>query len=287
MLLLVDLDGVVYRGHVAVPGVPALLRRRAAAGDTIVYVTNNSSAHRSEYLGRLRGHGAPVSEDRIVTAARATALLLAEERSATAASAGRRPVMVLGGPGLEREIRDAGMKVVGPTRDALASEPDTLAVGVDFALTYDRLSVAAEAVRRGARFVATNRDPVFPTPDGLTAGAGAIVAALEATLGRLADIVIGKPEPRLFLAAAETVGLDAAAAIVIGDGLGTDIAAARAVGARSILMLTGVTTEEQLRAAPEEGRPTAAARDAAELERLLERFTTDSATLSPTRHRTP
>ncbi len=78
MLLLVDLDGVVYRGPVPVPGMPELLTERVAAGDVVVYVTNNSRWHRTEYQARLRSMGAPVSEDSVVSAARATALALAE-----------------------------------------------------------------------------------------------------------------------------------------------------------------------------------------------------------------
>ena len=119
-------------------------------------------------------------------------------------------------------------------------------MGVDFSLSYERLSIAADAVRRGALFVATNRDPIYPTAEGLNAGAGAIVAAVAVAAGREPDLVIGKPEPRLFEAAAEIAGVPVADAVVIGDGLTTDIRAANRVGARSILMLTGVTSRDEL-----------------------------------------
>lgn len=267
MLLLVDLDGVVYRGADPVPGVADVLNRRAASGDRIIYVTNNSRSHRDEYRARLAALGVPLGDrpdQNIVTAARAAAVVLAE------AEPRPRVAMVLGGPGLARELSDVGLRVVHPTRRGLAADPDVLVVGVDFSLSYDRLSNAAEAVRRGARFVATNRDPIYPTADGLTAGAGAMVAAVAAAAGREPDLVIGKPEPRLFEAAAEVAGVPAQDAIVIGDGLSTDIRAANAVGARSILMLTGVTTADDLARAPADARPIAVARDAAELERILD-----------------
>jgi len=264
MLLLVDLDGVVYRGSEAVPGMPELLARRAAAGDMVIYVTNNSRWHRSEYQARLRSMGAPVTPERVVTAARATALALSEGPIRP------RATMVFGGPGLARELRDVGLHTVAVTARGLAEQPDAVAVGVDFSLSYRRLSLAADAVRAGARFVVTNRDPVYPMSDGLHAGAGSIVAALAVASGREPDLVVGKPEPGLFIEAAAVAGIPVAQAVVIGDGLVTDIAAARRVGARSVLMLTGVSTRAQVAALPAEQRPTRIAADAAELERILD-----------------
>jgi HAD superfamily hydrolase (TIGR01450 family) len=266
VLLIVDLDGVVYRGPIPVPGMPELLAARVAAGDSVVYATNNSRWHRSDYVERLRGMGAPVTPEAVVTAARATALLLAEE------PARYRCVMVLGGPGLARELRDVGLRTVAPTPHGLAARPDVVVVGVDFALRYERLSIAAEAVRRGARFVATNRDHVYPGADGLKAGAGAIVAALAVAAEREPDVVVGKPGPRLFEAAAATVGIPPGTAVVIGDGQKTDIRAAHAVGARSVLMMTGVTTAAHLADVPPDERPTAVAHDAGELATILDRF---------------
>jgi len=273
VLLLFDLDGVVYRGAQAVPGIPQLLARRAARGDRIVYVTNNSRWHRDEYRARLESLHVPLGpkgEESIVSAARATALTLAESRPPVATA------MVLGGPGLARELRDAGIHVVAPNQRGLAARPDVLVVGVDFSLRYDRLSAAASAVRDGARFIATNRDPVYPTPSGLSAGAGSMVAAVAVAAGREPDLVVGKPQPRLFETAARLAGGRPADAIVVGDSLGTDIAAAIALGARSVLMLTGVTSAADLERAPAAARPTAVAADAAELEKVLDRFAAGS-----------
>jgi glycerol-1-phosphatase len=263
VLLLVDLDGVVYRGPEPVPGMPELLARRVSAGDTIMYVTNNSRWHRTQYQARLDSMGAPVTAASIVTAARATARALAERSSPP------RRTMVFGGPGLGREIRDVGLRTVATTPLGLAERPDALVVGVDFSLSFRRLSIAADAVRAGAFFVATNRDPVYPVPEGLVAGAGSIVAALTVAAGREPDLVIGKPEPVLFREAAVLAGSPVEQAVVIGDGLGTDILAARRVGARSVLMLTGVSRREDLERLPGDMLPTHVARDPAELEGIL------------------
>ena len=115
--------------------------------------------------------------------------------------------------------------------------------------TTSGLTVANDCVRAGARFIATNRDPVYPTERAVRPGAGSIVAAIEAASG-VTPISIGKPEPYLLEEAARAVGREPAEAVMIGDGLGTDIAAAVAVGARSILMLTGVTTRAEADARP-------------------------------------
>jgi 4-nitrophenyl phosphatase len=154
---------------------------------------------------------------------------------------------------------------------AAAGNPDTVVVGLDPQLTYLRVAAAADAIRGGARFVATNRDPVYPTERGLRPGAGSIVAAVEVASG-VTPISIGKPGPLLLEEAARAAGGRARDAVMIGDGLNTDIAAARATGARSVLLLTGVTTEAQLETLPPDERPTEVARDAAELRSVLERL---------------
>jgi glycerol-1-phosphatase len=266
MLLLVDLDGVVYRGREPVPGVATVLAERAAAGDTVLYCTNNSSRYRTDYLEQLVSLGAPVRPDWIFTSARATALELA------ASDPPARLAMVLGARGLAHELRDAGVRTVPPTPRGLAADPDVVVVGIDRRLTYARLAMAAQAVREGARFVATNRDPVFPAADGLMPGAGSIVAALEVAARRSPDLVVGKPGPILFEAAARSVGCAPREAVVIGDGALTDIAAAHSVGARSVLMLTGVTSRAEAESLPPDRGPTLIAADAAELRSMLRRL---------------
>ena len=281
MLLLVDLDGVVYRGAEPVPGVAAVLAARAAAGDEVVYVTNNSTWYRADYVARLAAMGAPVHPDRIVSSARATALYLARLDPPV------RRALVVGAPGLARELNDAGIAVVTAAEAAgrmareeigalaAADNPDAVVVGLDQQLTYAALVAASEAVRlgvpRGLRFVATNQDPVLPVERGLLPGAGAIVAAV-ATAAGVEPLSIGKPEPLLLEEAARSVGRRAAEAVMIGDGLATDLAAAKRVGARCVFMLTGVTRAAQLEALAPAERPDAVAADAAELAQALERL---------------
>jgi HAD superfamily hydrolase (TIGR01450 family) len=277
MLLLVDLDGVVYRASAPVPGVAAVLADRQARGDSIVYVTNNSMHYRADYVARLAELGAPVTADRVVSSPRATALYLVEREP------GVQRVLSVGAGGLERELRDVGLQVVtagyaatrmaqeGIDGVAAAGAPDAVVVGLDPQLTYLRLAAAADCIRAGALFVATNRDPLYPTERGLQPGAGSIVAALEVATGAV-PTVIGKPGPLLLETAAHVGGGNAADAVMIGDSLGTDVAAAHAVGARAVLMLTGVTTSAQVEAVAPELRPTAVASDAGELAAVLDRL---------------
>jgi HAD superfamily hydrolase (TIGR01450 family) len=279
MLLLVDLDGVVYRGAAPVPGVAAVLADRAARGDAVVYVTNNSMHYRAQYVTRLESLGAPVALDRVVSSARATALYLTgpEVRPPV------RRVLAVGAGGLERECRDAGLDVVtaahAATRHAregiegweAAGRPDAVVVGLDPQFTYQKLAVAVDCVRRGARFVATNRDPVFPTERGTRPGAGSIVAAIEAG-AQVTPLSIGKPGSLILEMAIRAAGsgLGREDAVMVGDSLDTDLAAAAQLGIPCVLMLTGVTTREQAEELPRATRPAALAADAAGLAAALD-----------------
>jgi len=275
MLLLVDLDGVVYRATEPVPGVGPALAARAALGDDVVYVTNNAMHYHTDYLPRLEAHGAPVGPDRVITSARASALWIREHLPAV------RTVLSVGAGGLERELREAGFELVTAAHAATrmsqegldgwdaAGHPDAVVVGLDPQLTYLRIAAAADCVRAGAAFVATNRDPIYPTERGFRPGAGSVVAAIEVASRTSPVATIGKPGPYLLEAAARMVGADVSRAVMIGDSL-SDVAAGRAVGARTILMLTGVTSREIADALAAGERPTRIAADAGELAQVLE-----------------
>src|SRR5689334_1675217 len=174
LLLLVDLDGVLYRGSEPVPGVAALLADRAARGDDVVYVTNNSMWYRAEYVDRIAGMGAPASADRIVSSPRATALYLREHEPRI------RHVLTVGASGVDRVLAESFFLVTragdaverirvggvegtdGGNGWEAAGRPDAVVVGLDPQIDYLRLTVAVDCVRAGATFVATNRDPVYP-----------------------------------------------------------------------------------------------------------------------------
>jgi len=119
--------------------------------------------------------------------------------------------------------------------------------GADFALTYEKLKIATLAIRRGAAYVATNPDRTFPSEEGLIPGAGAIIAAIQAATD-VQPIVIGKPEPAMLLQAARMIGCSPDAMLMVGDRLDTDVLAGKRCGMRTALVLTGVTTAEEVAA---------------------------------------
>jgi HAD superfamily hydrolase (TIGR01450 family) len=225
MNVICDIDGVVYRGDQLLPGSDEALRALLDAGIGLFFATNNSTrspTYISEKIARITG--VEVAPSSIVTSSQAAVRML---------GAGPGPVMVLGSEGIHAALADAG---IGETADP--TEATALLVGLDWDLSYDRLTRAADAVRMGARFIATNTDPTFPIADGLLPGGGACVAAVEVTTGVPPEIA-GKPHPPMReLLRAKGIG----AAWVIGDRVDTDVALARAEPDwKSILVMTGVT----------------------------------------------
>ena len=176
MLLLVDLDGVVYRASEGVPGVGPVLAARALLGDEVVYVTNNAMFYRTDYVPRLAGHGAPVGPDRVMTSARAAAVYLRDTLS------GVRRVLVVGAR-LEREVREVGLDVVSASYAATrmgqegiderlggSGRPDAVVVGLDPQLTYLKIAAAADCVRAGAGAGRHQPGPGLPVRAGPAPG---------------------------------------------------------------------------------------------------------------------
>jgi HAD superfamily hydrolase (TIGR01457 family) len=243
--LMFDLDGVLYRGSEPVPGAPETMHALRAAGANVVFLTNNSSRTPEQVSAKLRAMGMKSSPAEVVTSATATADLLAVRGGGTA--------FVMGGDGVVGALRDAGLRVVDGEHDTV----DLVVVGIDNDLTYARLRTACVLVHRGASFVATNADPTFPGPRGeLWPGAGALVAAITTATGVEAEVV-GKPHAPLFHAALRRAG--GRNPLVIGDRLDTDIAGAAALGWDSLLVLSGVSSKEEMTGSPY--RPTYVAPD--------------------------
>jgi 4-nitrophenyl phosphatase len=224
-----DLDGVLYTGRQPIAGAGEALARIAASGRRLVFATNNSTrtpAQVAETIERRTGFAAPVED--IVT----SALAAADHLRGAVTSA-----YVIGGEGLHDALQAAGIEV-----DGIGSDVAAVVVGLDRAITYEKLEVATLAVRAGARLIASNGDPTFPSPRGLVPGAGSIVAALEASTGRAAE-VCGKPhEPmaRLVKARAARGGI-----LMVGDRITTDIAFGLANGWSTVLVLSGVTGRDE------------------------------------------
>ncbi|NWG16338.1 MAG: HAD-IIA family hydrolase [Chloroflexi bacterium] len=235
--VIADMDGVLWRGSQPLPGLAAFFDFLRGVGIPIMLATNNSSQTPYTYLQKLTGMGVNgVAEDQIITSGTATADYL------QAAYPPGTPVHVLGGDGLKQIIRQAGF----PSGQ---DEARVVVAGVDFDLTYAKLKHACALVRAGADFIGTNADATFPLPDGLAPGAGSILAAMATATGRQ-PTVIGKPGAPMFEMAMRRMGTAPENTLMIGDRLNTDIEGARRAGLKAALLLTGVTTREELAASP-------------------------------------
>jgi glycerol-1-phosphatase len=244
--LIVDLDGCVWIGDEPVPGSVEAIERLRGAGKRIAFATNNSRRTGEDYVRKLWGMGIQASLGDVVTVGGATQHLLAETRRGLTA-------FVIGTEAMVRHVADAGLRVMNNTD--LATRADLVLVSGTEDVTYADLRVATLALRRGADFLATSRDPTYPMPDGLWPGTGALLAAVEAASGREAAI-IGKPEPQLFLTALERLG--EGRTLVVGDRIDSDVEAARRAGLDAVLVLTGEATAEEA-ATKREPRPVAVA----------------------------
>ena len=232
-----DMDGVLYRGDVAIPGAREFLADLMAGHIPFRLLTNNSSATPEEYAARLAVMGISVAPENIMTSALATADYLAE----TSPGGGR--VYAIGGEGVRDALRQRGFELVP---DAPA---DFVVVGIDWNVNYDLFRRANTAIRGGARFVGTNGDKTFPHPNGIVPGNGALLAFLETATG-VKPTVIGKPSVAIFTQTAHSRGVPAEATAMVGDRLGTDIEGAARAGMRSVFLLSGVHTRADLAWAP-------------------------------------
>jgi glycerol 3-phosphatase-2 len=235
--VLLDLDGVVYRGDEAVAGAVEALEGLTSLGVPRLFLTNNSSRTPSQVVEKLAGLGIVARLSEVLTSSLATAAMLRREGAAGASA------FVIG----ERGIREALTQVGVTVLEGAPRASDLVVVGWDRGVDYDKLRTAALLVQRGARFVATNPDGSFPAPDGLWPGAGAIAAAVSTTTG-VHPTVVGKPARPLFEAAAEATGAERP--LVVGDRLDTDIDGAAGMAWDSMLVWSGAATPPDLLRAP-------------------------------------
>jgi 4-nitrophenyl phosphatase len=233
--LVCDMDGVIYRENEPVEGSIEAVGRLRERGVRVLFCTNNSRDTIGRYLDKLRHMGLETDEGDILTSAIVTREVL-EERNLS----GKR-ALVVGGPGLAEAVGSAGLTLLS---DDDGREADVVAVGLDPDFSYRRLKEATLAVRAGALLVASNDDATFPAPDGLWPGAGSILAAIERASGATAE-VMGKPHRPMMQAAARR--LEGCARIaMVGDRPETDLAGGTAMGWTTVLVLTGVTTRDDV-----------------------------------------
>jgi HAD superfamily hydrolase (TIGR01450 family) len=250
--VILDLDGCVWLGPDPIPGSVEAITALRESEKRIAFVTNDPRHALEDHVRKLWRIGVQASLADVVSAGAAMQHLLAETRRG-------RTAFVIGTEPFHRHVADAGCRVLNGTD--LASRAEVVVVAGTEDLVYEDLRDAVLALRRGADFLATSRDPTYPMPDGLWPGTGAVVAAVEVGSGRVAAIV-GKPEPQLFHTALDRLG--EGRTLVVGDRLDADIAAAAKAGLDSALVLSGGTTAEEASAA-KDPKPTVVRNSLAEL----------------------
>jgi HAD superfamily hydrolase (TIGR01450 family) len=249
---LLDLDGVVYVGPEAVPGVPEALEAARASGMRLGFVTNNAARTPETVADHLSELGVPARPEDVITSSQAAASVVADR-----CGPGAR-VLAVGGPGVAAAARAAGLQVV----EGAADRPDAVVQGYGTEVGWAQLAEAVVAVREGACHVATNTDATIPSPRGPLPGNGAMVGVVSRVTGRQ-PVVAGKPDPAMHAECVRRTG--ARRPLVVGDRLDTDIEGARRAGAASLLVFTGVTDPVGLLAAGPEHRPDLIAPDCAGL----------------------
>jgi HAD superfamily hydrolase (TIGR01457 family) len=230
--LIIDMDGVLYRGKETIPGTSGFLGFLRDRGIGFVLATNNSTRTPQQYVDKLADMGVKVYPREILTSAQATASYLA-----ASAPPGTR-IFVVGMDGLWAALHEAGFEMV-------EDRAEYVVVGMDFTICYERLAQATLQIRAGARFIGTNPDRTFPSERGIVPGAGALMAFLEAATG-VTPTIIGKPGTALLEQAMARMGARATTTAMLGDRLETDILAGRQARLFTLLVLSGVTDRAML-----------------------------------------
>lgn len=259
--ILCDLDGVVYRGDQACEGAVEGLLGARAAGVRLLFMTNNASRPPEDVAAHISRLGVPVEAGEVLNASQVAAEVLSGRRDRGELSLdGGATVLAVGGVGVGAALDQVGLPWASPAdvRER-ARSGDPLAVtavvqGYGPQVGVTDLTEAVYAIRSGAAWVATNDDATLPTERGLAMGNGSLVAAVAHATGTLPEVV-GKPHAPAYRIAVERLGLDLEECLMLGDRLDTDIAGAAAVGLRSALVLTGVSSRAEAEDAPRELRP--------------------------------
>ena len=232
---LTDMDGVLVHENSPLPGAAELLRQWDDAGTPFLVLTNNSSYTPRDLSARLRASGLNVPEDRIWTSALATADFLRSQAPGGTA-------FVIGEVGLTTALHEAGFIMT-------ETNPDYVVVGETRNYSFEAITKAIRLLLNGARFISTNPDATGPSADGPLPATGAIAALISKATG-MEPYVVGKPNPMMFRSAMNKIGAHSENTAMIGDRMDTDIVAGIEAGLHTILVMTGISDQAEIRRYP-------------------------------------
>lgn len=233
---LFDLDGTIYLGDTLLPGAAETVASLRAAGCRTIFLSNNPTKNREQYAAKLSRMGIPTPVDDIVN----SSLVLVQWLKHTLPDA---RLYVVGEAALTSDLREAGFQLSDK-----AGEIDVVVASFDRTFAYHKLQIAFDAIRAGARLVATNPDRYCPVPGGGEPDAAAIIAAIEACTGVRCDPIVGKPSPIMVSTIMSLLDLPPERCIMVGDRLETDIQMGLVAGMATCLVLTGDATRDKLAA---------------------------------------
>jgi NagD protein len=232
---LTDMDGVLVHENNPLPGAAELLQQWSDAGTPFLVLTNNSIFTPRDLSARLRSSGLNVPEERIWTSALATADFLRSQMPGGTA-------FVIGEVGLTTALHEAGFIMT-------ETNPDYVVVGETRNYSFEAITKAIRLLLAGARFIATNPDATGPSADGPMPATGAIAALISKATG-MEPYVVGKPNPMMFRSAMNKIGAHSENTAMIGDRMDTDIVAGIEAGLHTILVMTGISDEAEVRRYP-------------------------------------
>ena len=229
---LIDMDGVIYGGEKLIPGADKFIEQLQKRNIPFLFLTNNSQRTPRDVVNKLAGMGISIAESHVFTSAMATGWYLARMKPHSTA-------YVLGEGGLISSLHENGISLVG-------NKPDFVVVGEGRNFTLEMVNNAVDMILDGAKLVATNLDPSPKTKGWNNLGIKAVVAMMEEATG-IKAFSVGKPNPVMMRVARKQLGLETQDTTMIGDTMDTDILGGAQVGYRTILTLSGVSKQSDLR----------------------------------------
>ena len=218
------------------PGADRAIAALRSEGRRVAFLSNKPLETRADYARKLSRLGVPAVPGDVIN----SSLVLARHLSGLDPGA---PVFVIGEPPMLAEMRAHGFEVRDDERVRW------VVIAFDRTFSYAKLNTALQAVRQGARLIATNPDRTCPVEGGEIPDCAGMIAAVEAVTGARVEAIVGKPSPIILEVALRALGVPAADTAIVGDRLETDIAMGRRAGLRSILVLSGVTRRDDPRIA--------------------------------------
>ena len=230
-----DMDGVIYHGNKLLPGVKEFVDWLYREEKNFLFLTNSSERSPKELQIKLARMGLEVDESHFYTSALATAKFISSQALGCSA-------YVIGGAGLVTALHDAGITM----NDV---DPDYVIIGEGNTYNYENILKAVKLVMRGAKLIGTNSDLTGPAEDGIIPACRAMISPIEMATGQKAYF-IGKPNPLMMRTGLRILGVHSEDAAMIGDRMDTDIVAGIETGLDTVLVLSGVTDQNEIKKFP-------------------------------------